>query len=98
MAVRDVLSKCITILFQINAWATVETRIKEPTFLGNSMLKDLIFALYKHVLGMGKGEFDKDITKLYIYSSCIFSYHLFYLLSYFCQNGILISSLDVLIT
>ena len=24
---------------------TVETRIKEPTFLGNSLLKDLIFCL-----------------------------------------------------
>ena len=33
--------------------------------------------------------------KLYIYSSCIFSYHLFYFLSYFCQNGILNFSLKV---
>ena len=55
----------------------------------------LPFKIY--ILGMGKCEFDKDMHKLYIYNSCIFSYHLFYFLSYFCQNGVLNFSLKLLI-
>ena len=56
----------------------VETRIKEPTFLDNSLLKALIFCLLQSIYqGWGKCEFDKDMHKLYIYSSYIFSYHLF---------------------
>ena len=35
-----------------------------------------------------KCEFDKDVHKLYIHNSCIFSYHLFYVLSYAFQNVI----------
>ena len=35
--------------------------------------------------------------KLFIYTSCIFSYHLFDFLSYLCQNGILNFSLKLLI-
>ena len=52
--------------------------MKELTFLGKSLLKALIFAFTIHILGMGKCEFDKNIQRLYIYSNCIFSYHLFY--------------------
>ena len=29
------------------------------------------------ILGMGKCKFDRDMHKLYIYNSCILSYHLF---------------------
>ena len=32
-----------------------------------------------------KCEFDKDMHKLYIYNTCIFSYHLFHFLSYFVK-------------
>ena len=38
----------------MSLWNTVETRIKEATFLGNSLLKDLIFAFKIHILGMGE--------------------------------------------
>ena len=38
---------------------TVETRIKEPTFLGDSLLKDLI-AFTIHILGMGKCEYSRN--------------------------------------
>ena len=45
---------------------TVETRIKEPTFLGNSLLKDLIFSLYNpYIRDWGKCEFDKNMQGLY---------------------------------
>ena len=33
--------------------STVETLIKEPTFLGNSLLKDLIFCLYNSYIRDG---------------------------------------------
>ena len=33
---------------------TVETRIKEPTFLGDSLLKDLIFCLYNPYIRDGE--------------------------------------------
>ena len=46
---------------------------------------------------MGKCEFNKDMQKLYIYSRCILSYHLFCLLRYFCQNIMLNFSLKLLI-
>ena len=46
---------------------------------------------------MGKCDFDKDMLKLYIYNGCIFSYQLFYFLSYFCQNIMLNFSLEALI-
>ena len=80
-------------------WTTVETRMKEPTFLGNSLLKDLIFCLYNPYIRdrWRKCEFDKDMQKLYIYNSCILSYNLFYYLSYFYENVILNFSLKFLI-
>ena len=34
--------------------STVETRIKEPTYLGDSLLKDFIFAFTIHILGIGE--------------------------------------------
>ena len=43
---------------------TLETRIKEPTFLDDSLLKAFVFAFTIHILGTGKCEFDKDMPKL----------------------------------
>ena len=40
------LGKKITKQEYIIIWTTVETRIKEPIFLGDSLLKDLFFCLY----------------------------------------------------
>ena len=43
-----------------------------------------IFRIYNRYIRDGAGgrcEFDKDIQKIYIYNSCIFSYHLFHFLS-----------------
>ena len=66
---------------------------KEPAYLGESLLKVLICCLHNPFISDGKRwgicEFDKDMHKLYIYNSCIFSYHLFYFLGDFCQNVIL---------
>ena len=61
-------------------------------------VKDSYFLHFTiHILVMGKCEFNKDMHKLYIYTSCIFSYRLFYFLSYFCQNGVLNFSLKILV-
>ena len=70
------LYKAIVYLASKGYIATVETRIKEPTFLG--LLKDLICCFYNPYIRDGKCEFDKNMQRLYIYNSYIFSYHLFY--------------------
>ena len=72
---------------------TVETRIKEPTFLGNSLLKDLIFCLYNPYIRDGK-----SVSLIKTCTNCRFITVAFSPIIYFsCQNIMLNFSLRVLI-
>ena len=51
-----------------NVCCTVETRIKEPTFLGDRCLKVPMFCFYNSFISNGeKYKFDKDMKKLYTF-------------------------------
>ena len=64
------LQFCFIILIQN---CTVETRIKEPTFLGNSLLKDLLVCLYNPYIRHGGSASLAKTWKDCIFITAVFS-------------------------
>ena len=65
--------------------STIETRIKEPTFLGDSLLKALIFCLYNpHIRNGGSVSLIKTCT------NCVFITVAFSPIIYFAFKDIFV--------